>query len=70
MKSLVPLVFVKYFFITLSILGLIITISSTYFGSGSNDYTIQQKLIKTAIFLVFGTLGPFLLYKFLKFMNR
>lgn len=55
------LVIVKYFFISFSIIGLIVTLFSAFLGS--NEYNLQQKLIISAIFLVFFTVGPFIMYK-------
>lgn len=61
------LMFIKYFFLLFSLIGLGITLSSTF---GSNNYTIQQKLIMTVIFFTFFTAGPFLMYKLFSFVLK
>jgi hypothetical protein len=60
--------FIKYFLLLFSVLGLSVTLFSTFIGN--NDYTTEQKIILFLIFTAFFSIGPWLLYKFFSFMIK
>jgi len=64
----IKLKFIKYICLFFGVIGLSVTLFSTFFGD--NSYTLEQKIIIAVIFTVFFTLVPWLLYKFLSFMDK
>jgi hypothetical protein len=51
-----------------SLIGILYTTYGTFFDE--NNYTLEQKLLRTLIFILFFILGPLILYYFFKFMEN
>jgi|GEM_PF-1412207 len=64
----IKLKFIKYMCLFFGVIGLFVTLFSTFFGD--NDYTLAPKIVIAVMFTVFFTLGPWLLYKFFSFMDK